>query len=487
MQVDDKLGLYAAFKSKDTRFDGRFFVGVSSTGIYCRPVCHARMPKIENCTFYPTAAEAEQAGYRPCLLCRPELAPGRSVADAKSTLANRAARLLEEHSGSGLSVEELAVKLGCTDRHLRRVFSEEFRVSPVRYLQTCRLLLAKSLLTDSDLSVVDVTMVSGFGSLRRFNDAFKSHYRLSPTEFRKQAALGGAVSGDVTLSLGYRSPYQWEKLLAFLAFRAIPGVEVVRDGEYLRTVRLMGGNGAELTGWIRVCNKPAKNMLAVTVSSSLLPALPQVLARIRHLFDLRCDPDAISDVLTAMNEVKPGLFTPGLRLPGCFDSFEMCVRAVLGQQVTVKAASTLAARMAATFGTTIETGIEGLGLIFPSPETIIALPGDISDQLGPIGVTSARSKTILSLAHAFVDRTIDFGQSAVPEVEIARLCELPGIGSWTAHYIAMRSMGWPDAFLETDYGVKKVFEGLKPKEILERSQAWRPWRSYATINIWNSL
>ncbi len=487
MQVPDKQGLYSAFKSRDTRFDGRFYVGVSSTGIYCRPVCHARMPKIENCTFYSSAAEAEQAGYRPCLICRPELAPGRSVADAKTALANRAARVLEENCGSGLSMGELAGKLGCTDRHLRRVFGEEFKVSPVQYMQTCRLLLAKSLLADSSLSVLDIAMVSGFGSLRRFNDAFKKQYRLSPTALRKQSELGGDSGENVTVALGYRPPYQWEKMLDFLALRAIPGVEAVRDGEYLRTAALTDAKGATLQGWIRVSHVLKKNTLQVSISSTLLPVLPQVLSRIRHLFDLHCDPDAVRETLESMNDIKPKMFTHGLRLPGCFDSFEMCVRAVLGQQVTVKAASTLAARIAATYGIKLETGIEGLDYIFPTPKDFTLLKGEISNHLGPLGITAARSKTILGLAYAFIDDYIDFSVAAQPEDEIARLRELPGIGSWTAHYIAMRSMGWTDAFLETDHGVKNVFSGLKPKEILALSEQWRPWRSYATVNIWNTL
>lgn len=482
----DKNSYYSAFKSKDTRFDGRVFVGVSSTGIYCRPVCHARMPKLENCTFYSSAAEAEQAGYRPCLLCRPELAPGRSVVDAKAILANRAARMLEENCGTNVSLDELAGKLGCTDRHVRRVFSDEFNVTPLQYLHTCRLLLAKHLLTDTDLSVVDVAMASGFGSLRRFNDVFKKHYHLSPTGLRKQAKSGSVSGDELVMTLGYRQPYEWQSMLDFLALRAIPGIEVVRDSEYLRTIRL-DAQGESVTGWIRVANKSEKSQLSVAISSSLLPVLPQVLAKVRHLFDLHCDPAEITEVLSIMNDIKEGMYTPGLRVPGCFDSFEMTVRAVLGQQITVKAAGTLAGRMAETYGSRIDTGIEGLTNTFPLPEELLALEGPISDHLGPLGVTSTRSKTILALAHAFSDESIDFGLSAQPEIEMKKLVELPGIGSWTAHYIAMRSMGWPDAFLETDHGVKKALDPLTSKEILALSENWRPWRSYATVNIWNTL
>ena len=282
--------LYQAFKARDTRFDGRVFVGISSTKIYCRPVCHARQAKKENCTFFSSAAEAEQAGYRPCLLCRPELAPGNSITDASSALAHKAARLMEEHCGDGQNVEELAARLGCSGRHLRRVFMEEYHVTPVQYLQTCRLLLAKNLLTDTDLSVLEVAMASGFGSLRRLNDLFKKKYNLSPTALRKNAARGKPQTNAVTVGLGYHPPYRWEEILDFLAKRAIPGVETVSEGAYLRTVRLKGRDGATFCGWIKVENSPKKNMLSVTLSDTLIPVLPQALARVKHLFDLYCEP-----------------------------------------------------------------------------------------------------------------------------------------------------------------------------------------------------
>ena len=474
--------MYAAFKAKDARFDGRFFVGVSSTGIYCRPVCHARMPKAENCTYYATAAEAESAGYRPCLLCRPELAPGTSVTDASSSLARRAARLLEENCGGGAGLEELAGRLGCTGRHLRRVFAAEYNVSPMQYLQTCRLLLAKNLLTETRLPILEVAMASGFGSLRRFNSLFKKQYRLSPTSLRRQAA-GGGGAGEITLALGYRPPYLWERMLEFLGGRVIPGVEAVRDGEYWRTVRLADGAGKVTYGWIRVGNAPDRNVLTVTASASLISVLPRVLARVRRLFDLSCDPAAVYEALSGMNDVRPGLCVPGTRLPGCFDPFEMAVRAVLGQQ---KAARTLAARLVAAYGTPVETGVGGLTHVFPSPADIIASEGEISGHLGPLGIISARARTILALAHSFEEGGIDFELCADPEAEMKKLMSIPGIGSWTAKYIAMRTMEWPDAFLETDAGIKKALAPRPVREMLAISEAWRPWRSYATINLWNS-
>lgn len=485
--IQNGNGLYAAFKAKDARFDGRFFVGISSTGIYCRPVCKARQPKPENCTFYPTAAEAEQAGYRPCLLCRPELAPGTSVTDATAKLVYRAARMLEKNCGSGQSLEELAGRLGCTDRHLRRVFTAEYHVSPVQYLQTCRLLLAKNLLTDTNLPVLEVAMAAGFGSLRRFNDLFKKHYGLAPTALRKRMSQEKKQSGNITLALGYRPPYRWDDMLKFLAGRAIAGVEVVTDSEYLRTVCLENADGKYILGWIRVGHEPQRNALSVTVSGTLLSVLPQVLARVRHLFDLYCDPISIYEVLQIMNDLKPGLCTLGTRVPGCFNAFEMAVRAVLGQQITVKAASTLAARIVTTYGRPVQTGIPGLTHTFPLPEDILAMGSEIVNHFGVLGVIAARSNTIYELARTLSQGEIDFELCAQPEEEIKKMMEIRGIGSWTAQYIAMRAMEWPDAFLETDAGVKRVLQPYTSKEILKMAEAWRPWRSYATVNLWNTL
>ena len=478
--------LYAAFKAKDARFDGRFFVGISSTGIYCRPVCRARQPKAENCTFFSTAAEAEQAGYRPCLLCRPELAPGSSVTDATANLVHRAARMLEENCGSGQSLEEIAGRLGCTARHLRRVFTAEYNVQPVQYLQTCRLLLAKSLLTDTGLSVLDVALAAGFGSLRRFTDVFKRHYHLSPTALRKRMSEEKGTDGDITLALGYRPPYPWENMLKFLAGRAIAGVDMIKNNTYMRTAHFITTGGKHSYGWVRVGHKARKNVLTVTVSESLLPVLPQVLARVRRLFDLHCDPDAVYEILQSMNTIRPGLCVLGTRIPGCFDAFEMAVRAVLGQQITVKAASTLAARLVGAHGAPVHTEIEVLTHVFPTPEDMLALEGPLELHLGPLGVTAARAKTIHELARSLAEGEISFDLCAQPEETIKKLMTIRGIGSWTAQYIAMRALEWPDAFLETDAGVKKALPPCTSKERMKLAEAWRPWRSYATVNLWNS-
>ena len=459
---------YEALCSHDSRFDGKFFVGVRSTGIYCRPVCRVRTPKEENCTFFLSAAVAEAAGYRPCLKCRPELAPGSSTPEASSDLAKAAAKEIEASCGNEESLAELAARLGCTDRHLRRVFEAEFHVTPLQYRQTCRLLLAKKMLTDTRLSVLDVAMASGFGSLRRFNTVFEREYKLTPSALRKQVA-GQAKSADsFTVEVGCRPPYRWQEMLRFLGARAIPGVETVRDDAYYRTVRIK-----EHSGWIRVVQHETKNTLAVTVSASLLRVLPQVLARVRRLFDTDSDPQTIAEALKELRQIHEALPICGLRIPGCFDAFETCVHVTLGQQITVKAAATLAGRIAQALGTPMETGIEGLTHSFPTAGEM--LESGI-DTLGELGVIRARGEAIQELAELFQK-----GEAITRD----KLLAIKGIGPWTADYIAMRVLGDTDAFLPTDYGVKTALAPRTQKEMAALAEAWRPWRSYAVMNLWN--
>ncbi len=479
--------LYDAFKAKDARFDGRFFVGINSTGIYCRPVCRAKLPKFENCTFYETAAEAEQAGYRPCLLCRPEIAPSVGMTNSSTELAHQAVKIIEKNFQRGLTIEKIAKQLCCSDRHLRRVFASEYNVSPIQYLQTSRLLFAKNLLTDTEMPVSKVAKASGFGSLRRFNDIFKKQYNLAPTDLRKRKI--NKKDNNISLALSYRPPYCWNKILNFLADRAIKGVELIKNDAYFRTVQLKNEKGKYINGWVEVKNNSRKNNLSVTMSQSLLSVMPEVMVRLKCLFDLQCDPHVIYETLSSMNDIKPDLCILGTRLPGCFDAFEMATRAVLGQQISVKAANTLASRMVDTYGSPIETGIEGLTHIFPSSENIIALNNDnnIDDHLGILGITSIRAKTIYELACLISEGIIDFDLCIHVEKDIKKLMAIRGIGSWTAQYIAMRAMGWTDAFLETDVGIKKALSQYSTNEMLEIAESWSPWRSYATINLWNSL
>lgn len=476
MMLDDDV-CYRALLSHDARFDGRFFVGVSSTRVYCRPVCSVRTPKRENCRFFANAAVAEAVGYRPCLKCRPELAPGNASVDASRRLAQAAATALEDDAFDEGGFEAIARRLRVTSRHLRRVFVAEFGVSPVAYAQTQRLLLAKRLLADTRMSVTEIAFASGFGSLRRFNGLFKERYRLRPLDLRKRAP--STVSPDVlALELSFRPPYDWNALLGFLASRAIDGVERASSRSYARTVRLMR-NGAERTGWIEIAPIPSKHALRATVSSSLRGVLPPLLGRIKHLTDVAADPREIARVLGNLAKGHAGL-----RVPGAFDGFEIAVRAVLGQQVSVKAARTLAGRFAAAFGTPIETPFAELRVLFPTPQAI-AERG--VGEIARLGIVGARSRTIVALAQALADGSITLAPGCDVASALDALRALPGIGEWTAQYVAMRALAWPDAFPHTDLGVIKALEHLPPRQILAAGEAWRPWRSYAVMHLWRSL
>lgn len=485
MLLDAKT-CYTALQARDSRFDGRFFVGVASTGIYCRPICRAKTPKAENCSFYASAAAAEASGFRPCLRCRPELAPGLARVDAETRLARLAAQRMEADALFDQSIAGLADSLGVTDRHLRRVFAREYGVAPIVWLQTRRLLTAKQLLTETSLPVMQVAMDAGFGSVRRLNTIFRKRYDLTPADFRKTTGTRHDTAESVTLSLAYRPPFAWATLLKFLGERAIPGVEQVESSQYRRTVAITH-KGITRRGWISVANCPERNVVAVTLSSSLFPAINQVLARVRFLFDLNCMPGEIEEKLGPMKIGEERVFEPGLRLPGCFDPFEMTVRAILGQQITVRAARTLAMRIATRLGEPLQTPFKELIVTFPAIERICALEQPVEDHLGPLGVTGARARSILALAKALQLREIRLGPGADPEREMANLAALPGFGPWTVQYLAMRALGWPDAFPPTDYGVRKALGNMPPRDILALAREWAPWRSYATLSLWNHL
>lgn len=347
--------------------------------------------------------------------------------DASATLAQKAAKIIERESGDEIKLEALASRLGCTNRHLRRVFQEQYHVSLLAYKQTCQLLLAKNLLTDTPLSVIDVAMASGFGSLRRFNDLFKKQYRLTPTSLRKQKGKTKMLEA-IHLSITYHPPYLWDEMLSFLEYRVIRGIEKVKDNKYYRTIHIKDKANISYYGWICVGNIPEKNALSLQVSSSLAPVLSQVIVRVKDVFDVECDPYIIYEVLSKMNHQKEGLCQLGMRLPGCFDSFEMVVRCVLGQQITVKAAGTIASRMVAKIATPIVTEIEGLEYIFPSLEDILALDSSIETTLGELGVIRSRSNTILMLAKAMDNHTLDLCYPSVPNTEQKKLLAIKGIG-----------------------------------------------------------
>ncbi|HVZ46629.1 MAG TPA: AlkA N-terminal domain-containing protein [Ramlibacter sp.] len=475
---------YLALKARDARFDGRFFTGVTTTGIYCRPVCRVRTPKRENCRFFDHAAQAESAGFRPCLRCRPELAPQSlawSIQDAGSILAHQAARLLDEPeawSDAAPTVEALAARLGVSDRHLRRIFETQFGVSPLQYLQTRRLLTAKQLLADTDLAVTQVALVSGYASVRRFNAAFAEHYGLSPTQLRK---AGGSPTQGVEVRLGYRPPYDIDAMLGFFRDRAIAGVETVdaaRRG-LARTLAVESA-GRIHSGWLAVSFDVERHQLVLRASEGLRAVLPQVIRRVRAMFDLDADPDAIN---ASLHESFPK--GDGLRVPGALGGYELAVRAVLGQQITVAAARTLAQRLVDRFGEKIETPVASLDRLFPSAQVLARAEGD---ALGQLGIVRQRQAAIVGIARAVADRTLQLHAGCDVEATMLALKQLPGIGDWTASYIAMRALRWPDAFPAGDVALHKALgvQGAKnaAREAEAASAAWKPWRSYAVIRAW---
>jgi AraC family transcriptional regulator of adaptative response / DNA-3-methyladenine glycosylase II len=471
---------YRALRARDARFDGRFFVAVSSTRIYCRPICTVKPPRRENCRFYPSAAAAETGGYRPCLRCRPELAPGNASVDATSRTAQAAAGLIEDRSLEGEGLEAVAARLGITDRHLRRAFGAEFGVSPVEFAQTQRLLLAKRLLTDTALPVTEVAFASGFGSLRRFNALFKQRYRLKPSQLRGQPhRRTKEVPGPADalhFELSYRPPYDWEAVSGFLAARAIAGVESVEEGRYRRAVRI-DSDGKQHRGWIEIEPSKKKSALRVAVSASLAKAVPPVLSRVKALMDLSCNPVEVARALGKLAERRPGL-----RVPGAFDGFEVAVRAIVGQQVSVAAARTVAGRLAAAFGDPVETPFESVSRTFPTAEKVARLS---YGQIARLGMPGARAKTIIGIARAIAAGKLELMPNADIEATLEKLRALPGIGEWTAQYLAMRALAWPDAFPHTDLGVMRALGEKNPRRVLELGEAWRPWRAYAVIHLWH--
>ena len=477
MNLDSDV-CYKALRARDARFDGRFFVAVSSTRIYCRPVCTVKPPRRENCRFFPSAAAAEAGGYRPCLRCRPELAPGNSSVDATTRLAQAAASLIEDGTLQEGGLDDLAARLNITDRHLRRAFGSEFGVSPVEFAQTQRLLLAKRLLTDTALPVTEVVFASGFGSVRRFNALFKERYRLKPGQLRRQQRGGIAASTDVLeFELSFRPPFHWSAMTAFLGARAIAGVEEVEGGRYRRTVRI-SADDKEHSGWIEVALSPRKPTVGVTVSASLAKVLPTVLSRVKALMDLGCHPAEVAQTLGVLAKRHPGL-----RVPGAFDGFEMAVRAILGQQVTVAGASTLAGRFAARFGDAIEAPFATLRTLFPTAERVASLT---AGEVGKVGMPGARARTVVALARAVADGYLGLAPNADIETALERLRELPGVGEWTAQYIAMRALAWPDAFPHADLGIMKALGEKDARRVLAAGEAWRPWRAYAVMHLWQS-
>lgn len=484
-RIDDDSA-YRAIVAHDARFDGRLFIGVTSTGVYCRPVCRVRTPMRRNCRFFANAPSAEAAGFRPCLRCRPELAPGLALVDSPQVLALHAARMLDAaaREGHDVALPEVAAKLGVTDRHLRRIFAAAHGVTPIDYLTTQRLLLAKQLLTDTELPMADVALASGFGSQRRFNAAFVERYRLAPSALRKARAEGSprartANALGPTLRLAYRPPYDVAGVIGFFAARGVAGVEAVDvDTLTLRRTLAWQHQGQRIAGWLAGRFVPDRHEVEVMVAPALAPALGAVVQRLRQGLDLDADPAAIDTALASL----PG--TPGLRVPNGMDGWEIAARVILGQQVTVAAARTLTARLVERFGEPIATPFADLTRLFPSAAKIARAN---AEDIGTLGIVRQRVGALQALAREVAAGRIELHRGAPLEATQEALRALPGIGEWTVQLIAMRALAWPDAFPASDIGVMNAMGTRDVKEVSGRAEAWRPWRSYAVMRLWQSL
>jgi AraC family transcriptional regulator of adaptative response / DNA-3-methyladenine glycosylase II len=484
--LDPKV-CYRALATRDARFDGRLFVGVTSTGIYCRPVCPARSPRFENCRFFPSAAAAQDAGFRPCLRCRPETAPELATWRGTSNTVNRGLALIADGALDGdASVDALAARLGIGERQLRRLFDQHLGVSPIAVAQTRRVLFAKQLIHDTRLPMGEIALAAGFGSVRRFNETFQQLFKRPPSALRRKAVValpeGSVAATGVTVRLRYRPPYDWPAMLTFLRGRAIDGVERL-DGE--RYVRSVAHDGA--VGTVEIVHLPERDSLGATIRFPSVRALPAIIARVRRVFDLGADVTGIGAHLAKDRLLAPLVAKrPGLRVPGGWDGFELAVRAVFGQQVTVEAGRRLAGQLVAACGPALPAGHAGaLGVtrVFPSAAQVAAA------DLSGLGMPGARRATLYALAHAALAEPRLFEPLATIEDTVARLCAIRGVGDWTAHYIALRAAREPDAFPSSDIGLLRGAadrKGVRPSatELAARAERWRPWRAYAAQHLW---
>jgi AraC family transcriptional regulator, regulatory protein of adaptative response / DNA-3-methyladenine glycosylase II len=481
----DNDACYRAIATRDHRFDGRLFVAVTTTGIYCRPFCPAPTPKREHCRFFHTAAAAQEAGFRPCLRCRPETSPDLAFWRGSSNTVSRALGLIEAGALDDANVAALAERLGLGERQLRRLFHQHLGAAPISIAQTRRILLAKQLIHDTRLPMAEVAAAAGFGSIRRFNETFQQLYRRPPMALRRAGVADQPVgpTGAVTVRLGYRPPYDWDGIMAFLRARAIPGVEVVSNDRYARSIAI-----GDACGVLAV--EPAeRNCLKATVRSPRLKALPAIIARVRRVFDLAADPVAIGADLSRDAALAPLVAArPGLRVPGAWDGFELAVRAILGQQITVSAATRLAGKLVASYGDELPDrgAVEPeLTHVFPRPQQLAG------SDLAEIGMPKARRMALSSLAAAVVADPQIFGPRRSLDEAIAQLRSLPGVGEWTAQYIAMRELREPDAFPAADIGLMRAMSdasGVRPSPaaLLAHAERWRPWRAYAALHLWAS-
>jgi AraC family transcriptional regulator, regulatory protein of adaptative response / DNA-3-methyladenine glycosylase II len=461
--------------SRDARFDGKFFIGVIGSGVYCRSICPAPTAKEKNVRYFPSAAAAAEAGFRPCLRCRPESSPGTPAWLGTSNTVSRALRLIGESGLEDGGVEVLAERLGVGSRHLRRLFLRHLGATPIAVAQTRRLHFAKKLIDETSLPMAQIAIASGFGCVRRFNAGIRKTYHRTPTQIRGLARQSDSQPGHQYLfRLHFRPPYHWTAMLAFLAARATPGVEVVELGSYRRTISLNGRDGS-----FEVSLDEGRNALAVRIEFGDPHSLFFIVERIRAMFDLNADWTDIARILKsdpALAERVPA--APGLRVPGCWNGFELATRTILGQQITVKGATAMAGRIVRSFGKPFAAA-SGLSYLFPPPEVLAEA------DLTCIGLTRTRAATIQAFARAVSDGQIRFEGIVESEAFLARLCEIPGIGKWTAQYVAMRALGEPDAFPSGDLGLLRALALGSSRELERRAEAWRPWRAYAAMYLWN--
>jgi AraC family transcriptional regulator of adaptative response / DNA-3-methyladenine glycosylase II len=485
-QLDPDVS-YRALQTRDQRFDGRLFVGVTSSGVYCRPICPARTPKRDHCRFFRSSAAAQASGFRACLRCRPEISPESACWRGTSNSVSRALALIAEGflDREDGTVEALAARVGMGERQLRRLFERHLGASPVAVAQTRRLLFAKQLLHDTKLPMAEVAMAAGFGSVRRFNDAFHTLYQQSPRELRRRvmrAAPEHSGVAPVTLHIAYRPPYDWDAMLTYLSARAIDGMESLEDGVYRRSISHQGEYGT-----VAVAHAPDRNALFATIRFPNVRALPSIVASVRRQFDVDADIEAITSHLAKDRTLAPLIAArPGLRVPGCWDEFELAVRAVLGQQITVEAARQLGGKLVLFCGDPVrDTRDSRLAHTFPSARRVAAA------DLSSIGMPKSRRTTLKALAQAAVADPRLLAPSGSIDDSIVRLRAIPGIGEWTAQYIALRALREPDAFPATDLGILRGaarLPGLLPTapQLIQRAKAWRPWRAYAAQYLWTA-
>jgi AraC family transcriptional regulator, regulatory protein of adaptative response / DNA-3-methyladenine glycosylase II len=483
MELPRREECYRALESRDARFDGVIFVGVSSTGVYCRPICPARTPKIEHCTFYGSAAAAQEAGFRPCLRCRPEIAPEFNAWRGTSNTVSRALALIAEGAldGHDNRVEKLATRLGIGERHLRRLFVQHLGASPISVAQTRRVLFAKQLIHDTTMLMTDISVAAGFRSLRRFNEIFLDLFHRPPSALRKRNTAK-EQGKDVVLRLRYRAPYDWRNMLAFLDARAIPGVELVQDNCYWRTIEI-----DRAVGSIAVTHLPERQSLEVTILFPDIRALPTIVARVRRLFDLGADIERIERHLSADSSLARLVEQrPGLRAPGGWDGFEVAIRAVLGQQISVSAARQLAKRLVELHGRRVPKAFRihpPLSHAFPNAKRLAS-----AARIG-LAMPRARLLAVKAVAEATAADPNLFQPFGEIEETIARLKTIRGVGAWTANYIALRALRESDAFPAADLGLLRgaaSINGTKvdPASLLTLAESWRPWRAYAAQHLW---